>query len=345
VLSLLLIGKPQERRLESDSAESPRKERWQEMLRLGRQIAEGLQVLHEHRLHFAHRNLHEETVLISSGDIVIGGFSKVKSMADGRAHTSWPGKDLTIPPEALVYGGLAFYDCSYDIYGLGLLLAKMALWALLPQVQWSTQRDKIHGGPSPSLRLYQPQYAIQEWQQWLLDKLKSSCCAEEEGKGEGAYGWYWTVASECLAPDPTRRPKASSVLTALTSNKSTMMDDQELSRMYQEALQSGQVTLRLQRLLILGQGRAGKTSLYNALKGGKFNPEEPTTEVFSVDVNSVNAEGWKKVSVESMLLQQPVTSRSKNTASYLLIFMKTYDHRLMVQHFLLTKLWQLPQLI
>ena len=74
---------------------------------------------------------------------------------------------------------------------------------------------------------------------------------------------------------------------------SVIINEREWSRLYREALQSGQVTIRNQRLLLVGQGRAGKTSLYKALVGGQFDPEEETTEVF--DVNSVNLEGWKPV--------------------------------------------------
>ena len=59
------------------------------------------------------------------------------------------------------------------------------------------------------------------------------------------------------------------------------------------------------RLLIIGQDRAGKTSLKNSLMGLPFNPDEPSTEV--LEVNSSKLE----VSVEQVVEWKAVNDDDK----------------------------------
>ncbi|XP_022787935.1 uncharacterized protein LOC111327889 isoform X1 [Stylophora pistillata] len=78
---------------------------------------------------------------------------------------------------------------------------------------------------------------------------------------------------------------------------------------YNIALLEGKVKVCRARLLIIGQDRAGKTSLKNSLMGLPFNPNEPSTE--GLEVNSskleVNVEQlveWKAVSEEHKDVEQ-----------------------------------------
>lgn len=52
---------------------------------------------------------------------------------------------------------------------------------------------------------------------------------------------------------------------------------------FQKALQNGRVQVFRGRIMILGQDRAGKTSLKKSLLGMPFNPEEESTVGVKVD--------------------------------------------------------------
>ena len=53
--------------------------------------------------------------------------------------------------------------------------------------------------------------------------------------------------------------------------------------LYEKALKEGSVNVYRGRVLLLGQDRAGKTSLKKSLLGLPFNPKEPSTEGIKVD--------------------------------------------------------------
>ena len=62
------------------------------------------------------------------------------------------------------------------------------------------------------------------------------------------------------------------------------------------------------RLLIIGQDRAGKTSLKKSLIGLPFNPEEPSTEVLEMnssklEVNIEQVVEWKAISDDTEVEQ------------------------------------------
>ena len=70
---------------------------------------------------------------------------------------------------------------------------------------------------------------------------------------------------------------------------------------YNYALLEGKVKVCRARLLIIGQDRAGKTSLKKSLIGLPFNPEEPSTEVVEMnssklEVNIEQVVEWKAIS-------------------------------------------------
>ena len=78
---------------------------------------------------------------------------------------------------------------------------------------------------------------------------------------------------------------------------------------YNLALLEGKIKVCRARLLIIGQDRAGKTSLKNSLMGLPFNPDEPSTE--GLEVNSSKLEvsveqvvEWKAVSEENKEVEQ-----------------------------------------
>ena len=73
---------------------------------------------------------------------------------------------------------------------------------------------------------------------------------------------------------------------------------------YSYALLEGKVKVCRARLLIIGQDRAGKTSLKKSLIGLPFNPEEPSTEVLEMnssklEVNVEQVVEWKAISDDS----------------------------------------------
>ena len=69
---------------------------------------------------------------------------------------------------------------------------------------------------------------------------------------------------------------------------------------YRSALRDGAVNVYRGRILLIGQDRAGKTSLKKSLVGLPFNPKEKSTEgievdssIFQVDVDK--AENWQPI--------------------------------------------------
>ena len=73
---------------------------------------------------------------------------------------------------------------------------------------------------------------------------------------------------------------------------------------YSYALLEGKVKVCRARLLIIGQDRAGKTSLKKSLIGLPFNAEEPSTEVLEMnssklEVNVEQVVKWKTISDDS----------------------------------------------
>lgn len=119
---------------------------------VGQDIADGLGLLHGHKLQIIHRDIYEDNILMRGNQAMIGDLGMGKALrrdAAGHLHTKEPGMVLTIPPEAMGCDDdpEQTYDCSYDIYGLGLLLAKMALCASLPDTEWQAQSSRIMQGP------------------------------------------------------------------------------------------------------------------------------------------------------------------------------------------------------
>jgi hypothetical protein len=109
------------------------------------------------------------------------------------------------------------------------------------------------------------------------------------------------------------------VLSNLRGGIVAEFDESEAYRIYREALESGSQPFRKCKLLLVGAGRAGKTSLWKvsvqphgrlypapitpdaahlmglsgqALAKDTFRPDEPSTEVFDVSVLNLNR--WQK---------------------------------------------------
>ena len=77
---------------------------------------------------------------------------------------------------------------------------------------------------------------------------------------------------------------------------------------YKVALLEGKVKVCRARLLIIGQDRAGKTSLKKSLIGLPFNPEEPSTEVLEMNSSKLEVDieqvvKWKTISDNSEVEQ------------------------------------------
>ena len=75
---------------------------------------------------------------------------------------------------------------------------------------------------------------------------------------------------------------------------------QRAQRAYEKALREGYVNVYRGRVLLIGQDRAGKTSLKKSLMGLSFDPKEQSTEgievdpsTFEVDVDQVK--NWQSV--------------------------------------------------
>lgn len=79
---------------------------------------------------------------------------------------------------------------------------------------------------------------------------------------------------------------------------------------YRNALLEGKVNVFRARLLIIGQDRAGKTSLKNSLIGLPFDPEEPSTDLLEVnplkfELSVEQVVEWKAVGDENKEPQSP----------------------------------------
>ena len=59
---------------------------------------------------------------------------------------------------------------------------------------------------------------------------------------------------------------------------------------YSRALLDGKVKLRRARLMVIGQDRAGKTSVKKSLLGLAFDPMEPSTDGVEVDPSTLEVE-------------------------------------------------------
>lgn len=84
---------------------------------------------------------------------------------------------------------------------------------------------------------------------------------------------------------------------------------------YKVALLEGKVKVCRARLLIIGQDRAGKTSLKKSLIGLPFNPEEPSTEVLEVNSSKLEVSveqvvEWKAVNDDKEVEQARPQDRS-----------------------------------
>ena len=68
---------------------------------------------------------------------------------------------------------------------------------------------------------------------------------------------------------------------------------------YKNALKTGKVKVYRARIMLIGQGRAGKTSLKKSLLGLPFDPEEESTEGIKIDplkfeIDIKQAKNWKR---------------------------------------------------
>ena len=67
---------------------------------------------------------------------------------------------------------------------------------------------------------------------------------------------------------------------------------------YKNALKTGKVKVYRARIMLIGQGRAGKTSLKKSLLGLPFDPEEESTEGIKIEpskfeIDIKQAKNWK----------------------------------------------------
>lgn len=79
---------------------------------------------------------------------------------------------------------------------------------------------------------------------------------------------------------------------------------------YRNALLEGKVNVCRARLLIIGQDRAGKTSLKKSLIGRPFDPKEPSTDVLEVnplkfELSVEQVVEWKAVGDDNKEPQSP----------------------------------------
>ena len=86
--------------------------------------------------------------------------------------------------------------------------------------------------------------------------------------------------------------------------KEILFKGQRAMRMYQKALRDGFVNVYRGRIFLIGQDRAGKTSLKKSLLGVPFDPEEESTEGIDpsrcdIDVNRV--QNWHVDSKNTIL--------------------------------------------
>jgi predicted ATP-dependent endonuclease of OLD family len=88
----------------------------------------------------------------------------------------------------------------------------------------------------------------------------------------------------------------------------------EAEKAYWQALEDGEVQVYRGRIMLIGQDRAGKTSLKKSLLGLLFDPEEPSTVGIDVDPSSFcvdvdNVTDWR------LLKDNPKSDFDENIAS------------------------------
>ena len=76
---------------------------------------------------------------------------------------------------------------------------------------------------------------------------------------------------------------------------------------YEKALRNGSINVYRGRILLIGQDRAGKTSLKNSLIGLPFNPNEQSTEGIQVDPSKFEVDidlvkNWEAIGQKEGLL-------------------------------------------
>ena len=79
-------------------------------------------------------------------------------------------------------------------------------------------------------------------------------------------------------------------------------------RAFQKAMQNGKVKVYRGRIMLLGQDRAGKTSLKKSLLGMPFNPQEESTVGVEVDPSKCEVEvdqvkNWEPIATERKKLE------------------------------------------
>ena len=73
------------------------------------------------------------------------------------------------------------------------------------------------------------------------------------------------------------------ILFTVVAPAEILAQGQSAVRLYEKALEEGYVKVHRARILIIGQDRAGKTSLKKSLLGLPFNPKEQSTEGIEID--------------------------------------------------------------
>ena len=103
--------------------------------------------------------------------------------------------------------------------------------------------------------------------------------------------------------------------------------------LYEKALKEGSVNVYRGRVLLVGQDRAGKTSLKKSLLGLPFNPKEPSTEGIKVDPSVCEIEvdhvkSWNPTSERKASLEEFSEDISRMLAErqYHWIFSEVKEH-------------------
>ena len=91
---------------------------------------------------------------------------------------------------------------------------------------------------------------------------------------------------------------------------------------YENALKTGTVKVYRARIMLIGQERAGKTSLKNSFLGQAFDPEEESTEGIEVDPSKLEVDveqvkNWERTD-EKMKVSQFVSDLAKMVARELI---------------------------